>query len=585
MKYEIRDLTLAECRVEPKEWMELYRDGKHNELAVKILEILAALAKPKNCFVAINSQTQHFIDSLCKNIGYFFTQPDFFVSDESLKLHFLAFNTLLSNLFELSSFGAADSFIKQLVYQPNNLHKLLTLYSSKSNIDANYSSFMGTGDERSVGSWYGAFLYGVSALNPAISRRVNIHLQNPPTVLPNSVAALAGYFQCTYLEPELDRNYKGVFNASIKERLKGVEITNTPNKRKIAIVSASWRATHVTYKSISPYIKALSQKYHLTLVCLGKDRIDEIERSLFKSVLFVSTGSDGNIDISQIAKNDFSLVLYPDVGLDIESRLLSNVRIAPYQTAMYGFPVSTFGSEIDFFVGGEDVESKSADENYSERLVRVKGIGSIPVKREFAPEGEGGGFDNKRVLFLGSYQKLNFGVIDALSELKDEASEFVFVAQSGVLRNQSYLPTLKALKAKLGEKVELNPELSYEAYMQKLHSATICLDSYPFGGFNTIMDALHLGKPVVTWEGTKAYNRLASAVLRRVGLNELIATSKEEYVAIAKRLLGDREFYNRVCEHIKSLDIDSLLFTRDDELDDFLEKIGMIIDGKIAKKG
>ncbi|HRF58020.1 MAG TPA: hypothetical protein PLV58_11550, partial [Campylobacterales bacterium] len=171
----------------------------------------------------------------------------------------------------------------------------------------------------------------------------------------------------------------------------------------------------------------------------------------------------------------------------------------------------------------------------------------------------------------------------ALNELKEEVNRFVFIAQIMIHRNQSYIPTQKALKAILGEKVELNPELSYEAYMQKLHSATICLDAYPFGGFNTIVDALHLGKPVVTWEGTKAYNRLASAVLRRLGLCELIATSKEEYVSIATRLLTDKAFYDDICARIASLDIDALLYTREDELEDFVSKIKMIIDGEIKR--
>ena len=38
----------------------------------------------------------------------------------------------------------------------------------------------------------------------------------------------------------------------------------------------------------------------------------------------------------------------------------------------------------------------------------------------------------------------------------------------------------------------------------------LCLDSYHFGGCNTIADGLYLRKPTVTWEGDKWYNRIGA---------------------------------------------------------------------------
>ena len=187
---------------------------------------------------------------------------------------------------------------------------------------------------------------------------------------------------------------------------------------------------------------------------------------------------------------------------------------------------------------------------------------------------------------MGSYPKLNDTIIEAFCELKSVVKEiepnFLFLLAYSEW-NQSYILVSRLLHQKLGANTDVNHTLPYDQYMQKLHSATICLDAYPFGGFNTVVDALHLGKPVVTWEGTKAYNRLASAVMRRLGLNELIATSKEEYVSIAARLLTDKAFYEDICARIVSLDLDALLYAREDELEDFVTKIKMIINGEIKR--
>ena len=63
--------------------------------------------------------------------------------------------------------------------------------------------------------------------------------------------------------------------------------------------------------------------------------------------------------------------------------------------------------------------------------------------------------------------------------------------------------------------------------MQKMETGDLSADSYPFGGYNTIVDSLFLGKPVVTWEGTKLYNRAAAALLLRLGLADFISTGPE----------------------------------------------------------
>lgn len=77
------------------------------------------------------------------------------------------------------------------------------------------------------------------------------------------------------------------------------------------------------------------------------------------------------------------------------------------------------------------------------------------------------------------------------------------------------------------------------AYYGLMQRARLCLDSIGFSGFNTAMQAIECGLPLVTVEGRFMRGRFASAILRRLGLDELVATDDDDYIARAIALAND----------------------------------------------
>ena len=69
----------------------------------------------------------------------------------------------------------------------------------------------------------------------------------------------------------------------------------------------------------------------------------------------------------------------------------------------------------------------------------------------------------------------------------------------------------------------------------------VALDTYPFNGGTTTIEALARGVPVVTWSGRTAASRCGRTILSTIGLPELVADSAERYVATAVDLARDRE--------------------------------------------
>ena len=76
------------------------------------------------------------------------------------------------------------------------------------------------------------------------------------------------------------------------------------------------------------------------------------------------------------------------------------------------------------------------------------------------------------------------------------------------------------------------------------------LDAVHYGGVTTTYDALALAKPIVTLAGSDQRGRYATACYRQMGITDCVATSAEEYVAIASHLAMDREYRRAIVEQL-----------------------------------
>mmetsp|Transcript_48093 Transcript_48093/g.75104 ORF Transcript_48093/g.75104 Transcript_48093/m.75104 type:complete len:135 (+) Transcript_48093:1027-1431(+) len=78
----------------------------------------------------------------------------------------------------------------------------------------------------------------------------------------------------------------------------------------------------------------------------------------------------------------------------------------------------------------------------------------------------------------------------------------------------------------------------------------IMLDCWPFSGGITTIEALCMGVPVITLckpgpESVTAWNQ-GAGILKLIGLEELVATTEDEFVRIAKDLAEDVERLRRI---------------------------------------
>ncbi|HEY9719455.1 MAG TPA: hypothetical protein V6C69_18395, partial [Trichormus sp.] len=100
--------------------------------------------------------------------------------------------------------------------------------------------------------------------------------------------------------------------------------------------------------------------------------------------------------------------------------------------------------------------------------------------------------------------------------------------------------------------VKILPRLTPAAFMQLLTVLDVNLDSIGWSGGFTTLRSLSVDCPVVTYAGEFMRGRHSYAMLKMIGVDELIANNLDEFVALASRIGSDKEYRCALVEKIKA---------------------------------
>jgi len=300
---------------------------------------------------------------------------------------------------------------------------------------------------------------------------------------------------------------------------------------------------------------------------------------------FEQGGRDLRHWVQAIIDQQLDVLIYPEIGMDPATLQLASMRLAPVQVASWGHPETTGLPTIDYYLSAEDLEPADAQENYSERLVPLPHLGCFyePLRTEpIAPDLERMGIDADLPLLLCPGMPFKY------------APEFDWVlaeiaSQAGPCQLVFFVPETASLAEKLRLRLErafalrgldfnafgvFIPWQNGPAFDGLMKRADLYLDTIGFSGFNTAMQAVESGVPIVTREGRFMRGRLASGILKRMGLQELVARSDREYVQLALKLLKDddyRESVRRLIETRRAVLFEDPFPIRG--LEDFLSRV------------
>jgi protein O-GlcNAc transferase len=343
-----------------------------------------------------------------------------------------------------------------------------------------------------------------------------------------------------------------------KSRLPPPESRAPGGVLRIGIVSAHVHGHSVWDAVLRGWIEHLDPKrfeLHLFHTGSGSDAETQWAERRVKS-LHRNMG-DWTAWAKAIADARFDVLLYPEIGMDPTTVRLSALRLARMQVASWGHPITTGLPTMDAYLSAEAFEPPGRDDHYSERLIALPRLGCAYQPYDIEPEepdvAAWGVAEGDRLLVCAGQPFKYTPQADPLwieVARRCQPCKLLFFAGPDDLKAKVLEQRLRGAFTEGGvdfdATVRFVPWLDRAQFFGLLGRADAFLDTVGFSGFNTAMQAVQCGTPIVAWEGKFMRGRFASAILRQMGLDEFVASSIEAYAALVQQLCEDSTVRNAV---------------------------------------
>jgi predicted O-linked N-acetylglucosamine transferase (SPINDLY family) len=344
---------------------------------------------------------------------------------------------------------------------------------------------------------------------------------------------------------EAHRNWQTRYAAPLRRSIREPSNDRTPTRRlRVGYVSPDLR-DHVVGRNLLPLLRAHDRR-EIEVFCYSDVTSADAVTGQFQAVSDAWRDIAGMADarVAELVRAD-AIDILVDLTLHMSgNRLLVFARKpAPVQVTFAGYPGTTGLTAIDYRLTDRCLDPpESDDRHYSERSVRLRDtFWCYDPQTDQPPVGPLPAMARGHVTFgcLNNFSKITAPSVNAWCEVlrRVDRSRITLLAQPGGHR-QELLDRFAALGigADRISFVEPRPRPEYLALYQAID---VGLDTSPYNGHTTSLDAFWMGVPVVTLVGRTVVGRAGVSQLTNLGLAELAADTPEAFVRIAVELASD----------------------------------------------
>ena len=242
--------------------------------------------------------------------------------------------------------------------------------------------------------------------------------------------------------------------------------------------------------------------------------------------------------------------------------LLSFHRLARIQVTSVSSVVTTGIQNIDYYISGSLTETtKDAEQHYQEKLIKLDGAahcfsyGAAQTQETMQVDSEDLNIPSDAIVFasLANMFKITPELCNAWAKIITAVPNSVLILfpfgpnWSNAYPTKSFSKHLNKIFSSYGLVqdrliiMEPYPALSRDGVKEYLKLTDIYLDSYPFSGTTSLIEPLEVGIPVVTKQGGNFRSSMGAALLKELGIPELVTDAEESYLELAIALGNEPE--------------------------------------------
>jgi predicted O-linked N-acetylglucosamine transferase (SPINDLY family) len=372
---------------------------------------------------------------------------------------------------------------------------------------------------------------------------------NAPGVASNRVYTLGFHprFDGPAILREL-RQWNQKFAAPLKPFIKPHPNDRNPNRRlRIGYVSPDFRR-HVIGQNLLPLFNHHDHEKG-EIFCYASAQNADAMTGQFqaKANAWRSLRGVNDEQAADMIRQDQIDILI-DLSLHVaHNRLLIFARKpAPVQATFGGYPGGTGLETMDYRISDQYLDPPEFDSHYVERTIRLpdsfwcydsvamgvaerEAVSPLPAQR------------NGYITFgcLNNFCKVHPGVLDLWAKVMMAVpdSHLLLMAPHGHARD--WVEDRFKKNGVDSSRLQFVDRQEHVAYFDLYEEIDIGLDTFPYNGHTTSLDAMWMGVPVVTLVGSTVVGRAGWSQLSNLKLRKLAVQTPEKFVQIASELTKD----------------------------------------------
>jgi predicted O-linked N-acetylglucosamine transferase (SPINDLY family) len=363
-------------------------------------------------------------------------------------------------------------------------------------------------------------------------------------------------------------NVKKIFSKKNKYR--------NSKKIRVGFLSADFRKHAVGYQIVGILEKlSLDKDFEIYLYNLNKENNSSDEITLRFKKLSSSWFDVKAFGAEELAKQ----INFDDIKIlfDLSGYTSNNLlevflfKPAPIQISWAGYLASTGIKEIDYILVDSNVVSKEFSKYFTEKPLVLKNTWSLlSVFENIKPSNLIPFFRNKYVTFgcFNSIFKINKNTIKLWCAILNKVNHSKLKLINFAFNDEKVKKNFKELffshNVKSEQLIFLN-DVSRKELFNHYNDVDIALDTFPYGGGTTSLEAAWMTVPFLTRFGDSFLSRCGKSINSSFELNDWICSTDEEYVNKAVKFANDIFFLKKTKDTLiqnkaKFFDID--IFTK-----------------------
>lgn len=341
-----------------------------------------------------------------------------------------------------------------------------------------------------------------------------------------------------------DRNHTVPYDNTLIHRLPAKK----RGRMRIGLVSADFRQ-HPGGMLFYPFIEHYDRSSLEVFCYYNNHKYDDMTYAIkskcdsWREVISLS-----NQQLCDVVQKDGIDILIDMNGHTDKNRLsFFSMKPCRIQASWLGFFNTTGVSAIDYFISDEFTTPDWMQQCFSEKIIRMPHSRFCYVAPEYSA----------LVSLSPAEWKgcITFGAFNNCSKLSDTTVKMWAAVLKNVPKSRLMLKWKsyrdRSVRGRIVERfgqegiaknrILIRKDINHAQMLADYSSVDIVLDTYPFNGGMTSIEALWMGVPIVTLAGSTPASRQTGSFLRLLGLSDLIADTQDEYIAKAVTLASERE--------------------------------------------